>query len=266
MERAGQAGYEFIADLYDHVVPYRERPDVPFFVGAAKDSGGPVLELGCGTGRILIPTARAGIKIVGLDLSESMLQVCRARLSEEAADVQSHVQLLEGDMRRFDLSRTFKLITTPFRSFQHLITVEDQRACLACVHRHLDKDGRFILDIFNPSLEALTSDNLGEEITGEPEFTTPDGRRVIRRHKIVERDRFNQIQHVELIYDVTHPDGREERLVHSFPMRYLFRFEAEHLLARCGFEIEQVYADFDKKPYGSTDPGELIFVAKRASA
>ena len=266
MERAGQVGYEFIADLYDHVIPYRERPDVPFFVAAAKDSGGPVLELGCGTGRILIPTARAGIEIVGLDLSQPMLGVCRARLEEEAEDVRARVQLIEGDMRRFELSRMFKLITTPFRSFQHLITVEDQRACLASIHRHLAEDGRFILDVFNPFLEALTSDNLGEEIGEEPEFTAPDGRRVIRRHKIVERDRFNQVQHVELIYDVTHPDGREERLVHSFPMRYLFRFEAEHLLARCGFEIEQVYADFDKTPYGSTYPGELIFVARKVNA
>ena len=140
MGEPGQAGYEFIADLYDHVVPYRERPDVPFFIDEAKDSGGPVLELGCGTGRILIPTARAGIEIVGLDLSQPMIEVCRARLREEAADVQSRVQLVEGDMRRFDLSRTFKLITTPFRSFQHLITVEDQRACLASVHRHLDRE------------------------------------------------------------------------------------------------------------------------------
>ena len=77
------------------------------------------------------------------------------------------------------------------------------------------------------------------------------------------RDAFNQINYVELIYYVTHPDGREERLVHSFPMRYLFRFEAEHLLVRSGFEVEDVYADFEKNPYGSTYPGELIFVAKK---
>jgi SAM-dependent methyltransferase len=222
-----------------------------------------VLELGCGTGRILIPTARAGIEIVGLDLSSHMLDVCRARLSEEAEDVRARVQLLEGDMRRFDLSRTFKLITTPFRSFQHLMTVEDQCACLACVHRHLDEDGRFVLDVFNPSLEALASDNVGQEFGEEPEFTTPDGRRVIRRHKMVTKDRFNQINGVELIYYVTHPDGRKERLVQSFPMRYLFRFEAEHLLGRCGFAIEEVYADFERHPYGSIYPGELIFVAKK---
>ena len=74
------------------------------------------------------------------------------------------------------------------------------------------------------------------------------------------------MQDVELIYYVTHPDGRQERLVHSFPMRYLFRFEAEHLLARCGFEVEALYADYDKSPYGSQYPGELIFVAVKRRA
>jgi hypothetical protein len=104
---------------------------------------------------------------------------------------------------------------------------------------------------------------VGQEFGDEPEFTTPDGRRVVRHHKIVSRDYFNQTNQVELIYYVAHPDGREERLVHAFPMRYLFRFEAEHLLARCGFEVEAVYADYDKSPYGSKYPGELILVAKK---
>jgi hypothetical protein len=68
---------------------------------------------------------------------------------------------------------------------------------------------------------------------------------------------------VELIYRVTYPDGREERLVQRFTMRYLFRFEAEHLLARSGFEVENVYADFDKSPYGSKHPGDLVFVTRK---
>ncbi len=255
--------YTFLADLYDYVVPYRNRPDVAFFVEAAKESGGPVLEVGCGTGRVLIPTARAGIEIVGLDLSPHMLNVCRNCLMKEPRDVQSKIQLVEADMRHFSLGQSFMLVTMPFRPFQHLTTVGDQLSCLQCIHRHLAKRGRLILDIFNPSLESLTRENVGQELGDEPEFMTPDGRRVIRRHKIVSRDRFNQIEYVEMVYYVTHPDGQQERLVHSFPMRYLFRFEAEHLLTRCGFEIEQVYADFDKSPYGSKHPGELIFVAKK---
>jgi SAM-dependent methyltransferase len=262
-EAGGFKEYAFIADLYDYVVPYRERPDVDFFVGAATDSGGPVLEVGCGTGRILIPTARAGIEIVGLDASSHMLKVCRERMRDEPEGVQSRIRLVEGDMRDFRAGQTFRLVTVPFRPFQHLTTVAEQIACLTAIRQHLIPGGQLILDIFNPSLEALTRDNVGQEYGDEPEFETPDGRRVIRRHKIAARDLYNQINQIELIYDVTHPDGRQERLVHAFPMRYLFRFEAEHLLARCGFEVEEVFADYDKSPYGSKYPGELILVAER---
>ena len=265
----GRAGgydeYAFVADLYDRVVPYRERGDVAFFVDAAKNAGGPVLEVGCGTGRILIPIARAGIDIVGLDLSQHMLAVCRERLRQESPTVQSRVTLVNHDMRQFDLGRTFNLITLPFRPFQHLIPIEEQLSCLRSIRKHLAADGRLILDLFNPSLDALATMLEDQEFGDEPEFVTPDGRRVLRRHKTVAHDRFNQVNHVELIYYVTHPDGREERLVHAFPMRYLFRFEIEHLLARCGFDVEQLYSGFDKSPYGSRYPGELIFVARKTT-
>lgn len=256
--------YTDIADLYDHVIPYKERRDVDFFVQEALESGGPVLEVGCGTGRVLLPTARAGIEITGMDLSAHMLEVCREKLGAESEEVRSRVRLVQGDMRRFALDQAFQLITLPFRPFQHLTTVEDQLACMGCIHHHLAKDGRLILDIFNPSMEALAKKNFGEEMGEEPEFSMPDGRKVIRRNSIVARDVANQINFVELIHYVTHPDGRKERLVQAFPMRYLFRFEAEHLLVRAGFEVKQLYADYDCSPYGSKYPGELIFVAGKA--
>jgi SAM-dependent methyltransferase len=256
--------YTSIADLYDHVVPYQERPDVNFFVEAAVQAGGPVLEVGSGTGRILIPTARAGVEITGLDKSPHMQAVCRVRLKTEPEHVRSRVRLVEGDMRSFSLSQTYSLVTLPFRPFQHLTTVGDQLACLDCIHHHLETGGKLILDIFNPWMEALARQNFGEELAEEPEFCMPDGRRVIRRDKIASRDVFNQVNHVELIYYVSHPDGHQERLVQAFPMRYLFRFEAEHLLVRTGFEVEHLYADYDKSPYGSKYPGELIFVAGKA--
>jgi SAM-dependent methyltransferase len=259
----GYEEYAFIAEFYDHIGRYRDRPDVAFFVDAAVKAGGPVLEVGCGTGRVLIPTARAGVEIVGLDLSEHMLTVCRRQLREEPEPVRSKVWLAQGDMRRFELGRTFALATIPFRPFQHLLTVEDQLSCLESVRRHLVSRGGLVLDLFNPSLDALVNGPLGEEHAEEPEFTTPDGRRVVRRHKTVAYDRFNQIGDYELIYYVDHPDGRKERLVHSFRMRYLFRFETEHLLARAGFVVEHVYADFDRSEYGSKYPGDLLFVARR---
>ncbi len=273
---SGYADYPFTAEFYDHFAPYKERTDLAFFVQAAQESGGPVLEVGCGTGRVLIPIARAGIEITGLDLAESMLAVCRERLAAEPPQVQSRVRLVQADMRNFDLTSQgathfqsalhlppYKLVTLPFRPFQHLLTVEDQLACLALLHRHLAADGRLVLDLFNPSFAFLASDTLGQELGQEPEFAMPDGRRITRRSKIVARDYFTQVNQVELIYYVTHPDGRTERLVHPFPMRYLFRYEAEHLLARAGFAVEQLYADYDRSPYGAKYPGELIFVAKK---
>lgn len=252
--------YAEIAEFYDHVTLYRDRPDVPFFVEAARESGGPVLEIGCGTGRVLIPTARAGIDIVGLDASPAMLDICRRELAREPESVRGRVDLVEADMRTFDISRRFTLVTLPFRPFQHLITVEDQLACLDAIRRHLTSGGRLILDLFNPSLEALTQPT-GIESAPDSEYDMPDGRHVVRRFKIVSRDRANQVNYVELIYEVTHPDGRAERVVHEFGMRYLFRFEAEHLLSRAGFSVQQVYSGYDKKPFGSAYPGDLILVA-----
>jgi SAM-dependent methyltransferase len=254
--------YAIAADLYDYVVPYANRPDLTFYVDAAREAGGPVLELGCGTGRVLIPTARAGIEITGLDASPHMLGICRTRLSVESPDVQSRVTLVEGDMRTFDLGLRFALVTIPFRPFQHLLTVEDQLACLESIHRHLADNGRLVLDLFNPSLDLLSNHPLGVESGHEPEFTTPDGRRVVRCYRTVAQDRYNQIGSHELLYDITHPDGRTERLIHAFSLRYLFRFEAEHLLARAGFEVEHLYSDFDRSPYGAHYPGDLIFVCR----
>jgi SAM-dependent methyltransferase len=264
MDRTG--GYEnpFIAESYDHVVPYSERDDVARYVEWARTCGGPVLELGCGTGRVLVPVARAGIEIVGLDLSTQMLAICRQKLAAESADVRARARLVEGDMTAFDLGRQFRLITTPFRPFQHILTVDGQLACLACVHRHLADEGLFVLDLFNPSLVMLTREDVGQEFGEEPEFVMPDGRRVVRRMRLPSRDFFQQVNDVELIYYVTHPNGRKERIVDAFQMRYLFRFEVEHLLARTGFRVERIDADYRGNPYGSKYPGELIVHARKA--
>jgi SAM-dependent methyltransferase len=255
--------YGEIADLYDHVVPYRERADIGFFVEAATAAGGPVLELGCGTGRILIPTVRAGVEATGVDLSSGMLSICRQRLNAEPEPIRARAHLIQADMRRFDAGRQFALTTIPFRPFQHLLTVEDQLSCLATIRAHLVDSGTLIVDLFNPSLDALAGVRIGEEGGEEPEFTMPDGRRVVRTFRILAADRFNQVNDIELIYRVAHPDGRQERLLHAFSMRYVFRFEMEHLLARTGFRVEHLYSDFDKHPYGHTYPGELVFIARK---
>ncbi|UCD57578.1 MAG: class I SAM-dependent methyltransferase [Candidatus Hydrogenedentota bacterium] len=255
--------YSVVTEFYDYVVPYRNRNDIGFFVEMARQSEGAVLEIGCGTGRVLIPIAKVGVNIVGLDLSPSMLAFCREKLSCEPEEVRSRVQLLQADMRRFDLGREFSLVITPFRPFQHLLTIEDQLSCLTSIRRHLAGDGRLVLDLYNPDLSRLIDEKFLGTWNEEPEFTMPDGRKVIRRTRVVSRDLFNQINDFELVHHVTHPDGSEDQLGARFRLRYCFRFEAEHLLARAGFRVEQVYADYDKSAYGSKYPGEMIFVAKK---
>ena len=114
------SGYEdkpFIAELYDYVPFYTNRPDLDFYLDFAGLTAGSVLELGCGTGRILIPTAAAGYEITGLDFSDHMLARCRQKLEDQAPEVQNRTRLVKGHMAGFDLAETFSLVTGPFRVF-----------------------------------------------------------------------------------------------------------------------------------------------------
>jgi SAM-dependent methyltransferase len=149
---------ELIARTYDSVYAAVRDPsgDVAFYLQLACETGGPVLELGCGTGRTLIPIARAGIGCVGLDASPAMLGVFREKMPE--------IELVEGDMRSFDLGRRFRMITIPFRGLSHLLDVEAQVGCLACVKRHLMPGGVFAFDVFDPKLEMLAKGELAEAL------------------------------------------------------------------------------------------------------
>ncbi len=254
--------YENFAEFYDYVLPYATRTDVGFYVDLAREAHGPLLEVGCGTGRVLLPSARAGVEAVGLDVSRRMLDVLERSLSHEPPDVRERVRVVEADMRSFELRQRFSLITMPFRAFQHALTPEDQRATLRCVRRHLAEGGRFVLDLFNPSIPFLGDPTWGRLPITEPEFTMPDGRRVTRSYRVVERDFLNQVQLVEFIIDVVHPNGATQHETAQFQIRYLFRYEAEYLLECEGFDIEALYADYDRSLYGSKYPGELVFVAR----
>lgn len=253
--------YDSFAEFYDSVVPYRERPDIGFYLEEVAKADGPVLELGCGTGRVLLPIAREGTPIVGLDRSGEMLAICRQKLNQESSETRAHVTLLHADMRAFGLQKRFGLITVPFRAFQHLLRVEDQLQALSEIRSHLLPGGRLILDLFNPALHFLVDASFAVHPVVEPPFTQPDGSTVVRSHRIVARDLHTQVQDVEMSYDITRVDGTQSVRSVRFKLRYLFRFEVEHLLERSGFRVEALYADYDRKPYGSVYPGELIFVA-----
>src|SRR6202044_445442 len=142
------------------------------------------------------------------DASESMLDRCRRKLASETEDMRSRVVLERGDMRDFRFNVPFQLVTIPFRPFQHLYSVAEQLACLASIHRALADGGRLILDVFNPSLTALVDQTrLQEQSSGAP-FTLPDRRVVERTERVTGRDYAKQIVFVDLIFSVTHPDGR----------------------------------------------------------
>jgi SAM-dependent methyltransferase len=221
-----------------------------------------VLELGCGTGRVLLPTAHAGIEITGLDLSEPMLDRIRGKLAAEPKDIRRRVALVRGDIRSFDLGRRFRLVTLPFRPFQHLLTVEEQLGCLGCIGRHLAPGGRLILDVFHPSLEALCRRTPTAVNESRAASKLPDGRAIKGFDRVMAIQRAEQYLEVEIAYELTAPDGSVERLVQSFPMRYFFRYEAEHLLARCGFGVAALYGDYDRSTFVDASP-EMIFVAEK---
>jgi SAM-dependent methyltransferase len=253
------SSYDAIPDfglLYDSVPLYRARQDIAFYVDEARTVGGPVLEMGCGTGRILLPIARAGVTITGIDSSRQMLERCRAKLAAEPPAVRSRVTLEHHEMRDFSLGAKFPLIIAPFRVVQHLVTPDDQLAFLATISRHLAPGGRFVFDVFNPRFDLLVGAN-GVEREDTPEQPLPDGRTLRRTYRIVRVRWLDQVSESELIYYV---DGK--RYVQAFEMRWYLAAELRHLLARAGFRVREFYGDFQRGPLVDGCP-ELVVVAEK---
>jgi len=249
------SSYDAIPDfglLYDSVPLYAARQDVGFYVEEAKATRGTVLEVGCGTGRILLPIARAGIPITGIDGSKQMLERCRAKLQGERATLVLH------DMRDFDLSVKFDLIIAPFRVVQHLTTIDDQLRFLATVARHLAPQGRLIFDVFNPRFDMLVNAD-GVEREDTPEQRLPDGRTFRRAYRIARVRWLDQVSEAELVYYV---DGT--RYVQAFEMRWYLVAELRNLLARAGFRVREMYGDFARGPVVDGCP-ELVVVATAES-
>lgn len=250
------------AYLYDYV--FEPRNDVSFYLDMANQFGEPILEAGCGTGRILLPLASAGFEIVGIDIDTSRLAICETRLAEKSDEIRTRASVVFGDMRNFALNREFALLITPFRSFQHLLTPEDQRIALLNMRRHLQPNGSLILDIFNPSIPFLADSQYLTEFGDSPPIILPDGRQILQRNRIISRNYLNQIQEAEKIYYVHYPNGVERRIVKSYSSRYTFPYELEHLLTSVGFSITTIFGDYDKSAFGDKYPGELIVIARKA--
>ncbi len=250
-----------MGELYDLGSPYAKRADIAFYLEEAEKSHGRVLEVACGTGRVLLPIARKGISITGIDQSPFMLERCYDLLAKEPKEVQDCVRLEQMDMRTFNLGERFALATIPFRPLQHMVKVADQLATFRSIHRHLNAGGHLVFDVFNPDLKRIASGPT-EESEDFPLTKLPDGRSVRRTGKVTAVHSSKQTTEVELAYYVTDTAGHTEKSVMKFPMRWYGRFEVEHLLERCGFGVKAVYGNFDRSELNDTSP-EMIFVAER---
>lgn len=253
------------AAIYDYYTSGVEG-DVQFYVEEAVRAGAPVLELGCGTGRILIPIAQAGVDITGLDRAPSMLDSARAKVAALDPQVQGHITLVEGDMRAFDLGRQFNLIAIPYRAFLHLLTPADQRRALGCIREHLANDGRLILNVFDPRLDTIAAHfgSLGSALKQVTEFTHPvTGRRVIvwdTRQYDPGEQRIDQY----FVFEELDDEGRVvNKVFSSLVLRYVYRWEMQYLLELCGYQVEALYGDFWRSPFSYGR--EQIWVARLAA-
>lgn len=237
--------------------------DADLLIDYAREAGGPVLELGCGDGRLLIPMARAGINVTGLDLSRGMLMRADDLIDAEPADVADRIELFHGDMTDFDLGREFAFAFCVFRAFNFIPTQKGQRSCLEILRRHLKPGARFVLDVFDPPLPSIAPDSAADHVPRLAE---------LHRHPVTGGEVFVEIRKVDLdvvdqvlreTWRFTERDQagaitrQEEELL---TMRWLYRWEMRHLLELCGFEIEAEYSDYFGAPpaYGR----EQIYIAR----
>lgn len=250
--------FDRFAHFYD--ADYRHyADDLPTILELADEGGNPILELGCGTGRVLLPLAKAGRRVIGVDISPRLLGVARKKL--QGMDYASQVTLIEGDLRTFDLpEKAFAFAFCTSNTLMHLTTQQDQLAVLRNAHRHLAADGLLLLDLFNPDLPRLLAVNGLQELADQWEDETTGAQ--VLKWSVRTVDWAEQIQETLFIYEEIFPTGDVRRTACPFTLRFLWRSEAELLLEKAGFTVEAVWGDFDGAPY-AVNSEHLILLATK---
>lgn len=246
------------ATFYDRAAPFYDADyeaaghgeDVAFYVAEARAAGGPVLEMGCGTGRVLVPVARAGLEVVGVDASAGMLARLERRLEGEPEEVRRRVRLVRGDVRSVSVPGEFALVMAPFRVVQHLVAPADARAWLANAARHLRRDppGLLVFDSFQPDpAELAASPTVSVDIERRDGETGRSVRRVSHAVHHPEQKTFD----VRFEWLVEGADGRDASAAEVATVaRWFTRAELLRLLALEGFEVLAFWGDFDRGPFG----------------
>ena len=245
--------YRAIAKYYD---PENERlawlqHDVPFFLRQLPKSSQDVLELATGTARAAIPIAQAGHRVVGVDYAQDMLDIAR-RKRDAVGLTDRQLTLLHADVMKLELGRKFDWIAIFFNTFLGFTTLAQQDAVLRIVRKHLKPRGRFWLDIFQPNLALLASDESRGIDPGV--FYVPEHDRTVYMDVDVKRDPSKQLQRVAFNYRWFDPRGRERRQRTRFDLTFIFPRELQILLERNGFIIERLFGDHDGKDLNADSP------------
>jgi SAM-dependent methyltransferase len=232
--------------------------DVAMYSGFVKRTGGPVLELACGTGRLLLPLAAEGARLVGVDSSAEMLAIARQGL--DRAGLGGTVRLHLGDMRDFVLEERFRLAFVALDSFGLLRRRPDQLAALRRAHDHLDPGGLLVLDVANGNLRGGEA---RDEVLLQHVGIDPTSGRPLSKWTARSTDLAAQVDHFTYLYDELRDDGTVERRTAGLALRYFGRFELELLLERGGFAVEALYGSYDLAPF-EPESERLIAVAVKA--
>ena len=233
----------------------------------ARKLGGTALELGCGTGRVLAELARGRCPVVGLDSSQAMLDRLRSKL-EQDKETATYAELIQGDMRNFQLGRRFQLIYSPFREFMHLMNPADQLACLNCCYHHLENDGRLIINLYDfdlPLVAGQMSMDVPLRRQRMGDYTDPEsGHRVLLSSSSAYRWE-DQSLIEERFYDRIDADGRVvERRCITLTQRWYTRYELQHLFFRAGFRVSSLMGGYNGESK-VTPGGESIWILRPAS-
>lgn len=244
--------------------------DLPFYLDLAEQSPGPVLEIACGTGRVLLPIARKGIEVHGVDNSLPMLTILKSSLASDPTDVRQRVTLHEGDMRDFRLGRQYPLVIIPFRPMQHMHTVQDQVSALRTAALHLDEKGILAFDVFYPKFELIHT-KIGEEVAEMEWSLSPDPdsgatktvRRYFRKDFV---DKINQTFHFTFTYR-TFRAGRDGELIgeetEALQLSYFTYPHLRALFLLAGLEVVAEYGSFAMTPLDNSAE-EMIFLLRKA--
>jgi SAM-dependent methyltransferase len=256
MNSPEQRDYDAFARFYD--IFYEQRDDdLAMYRDLARGAGGPILELGCGTGRVLVPLALEGHQVTGLDFSTAMLTIAQEKVN--AAQVSEQVELIQGDIRDFDLASGFAMTIVPINTFMHCYNIDQQLACLGCIRRHLQPGGRLIIDVYHPDMESLLEAD--GRLVSEGTVLDPSSGHTI--HHVYTRllDIANQTQDITFIVEETDSEGRVRRTFFPFRMRFLYRYEMELLLRLAGYNLEAVYGSYALEPFEGMSE-KMIFVSQ----